>query len=241
VKRPAHRRKSSEGTSNVLLLTPELVRSAKDIVSIYDRIDWKQLEEADCDTVHLHFQSAESAEAASQIMLEMAAGELGRRNLLIERIRTSFQDPTASEGSAEKREKGSVRGSSRIVDQLLVDLIAERTPSRFADLAKQAWLLSCQRHAGTRKKSNTSAKSPPVPQIQTTSIPGWLGSNGDRWVGVPARLAFAEPIVGLCRHIASAITGDTTLCFEPGEEDSLRLHHRLWTECKPRSYRVSGR
>lgn len=90
VKRTAHRRRSSDDSSNVLLLTPELVRSAKEIVSIYDRIEWEQLLEAECDTVHLRFQSGEMVEAASDIMLEMAAGELGLRNTIISRIRMAF-------------------------------------------------------------------------------------------------------------------------------------------------------
>lgn len=242
VKRIVQRRKPSSDTSGAITLTPELVQNARDVVSLYDGVDWEQLHKVDCDTVHLHFQSAESAEAASHIMLEMAAGELGLRNTLISRIRMAFQEPADAGGSGEKGGKDSVRRSYRPADKLLADLVAERNSRRFADLHRQASLLYQDFSVAMRKKqlrkTKSSAERIPTPSPRTAGIPFWLGATGDRWISVPTRLAFAEPIVGLCRRIAENNTGDTTLGFEPGEEDSLRLHHRLWTEFKPRSYRV---
>lgn len=220
-----------------LAVTPELVHSARDIVSIYDRIDWEQLHKADCDTVHLNFQSAEATEEASHMMLEMAAGEPALRNTLISKIRTAIGAQATQGGSRDKGEKDSVRRLS-LIKTLLADLVAEQNSRRFADLCKQAWLFKCRRPVITPRKSAAGVVSPPIPMGRTDKIPGWLGLTGDQWIGVPARLAFAESLVDLCRRIAEINTGETTLRFEPGEELSLRLHHCFWAKCKPRSYRV---
>ena len=71
-------------------------------------------------------------------------------------------------------------------------------------------------------------------------IASWLGPADDRGIDVPTHLAFAEPVVGLCRRISEVNTGETRLNLEPGEAHSLRLHRRFWAECPPLSYHALG-
>src|ERR1035437_6519505 len=56
-----------------LVLTPALVHDAMSLVSIYDDIDWEQVSQTQCDTVHLQFQSDADVKTANIIFLEMAA------------------------------------------------------------------------------------------------------------------------------------------------------------------------
>lgn len=54
-----------------LVLTQALVQDAQTLVAIYDRVDWNQVNQTQCDAVHLDFQSAEAVQAANRIWLEM--------------------------------------------------------------------------------------------------------------------------------------------------------------------------
>lgn len=238
MQRTTSRRKASTGPSNALTLTPKLVSLAKEIVSIYDRINWEEFYKEDCDTVELIFQSVDDTRTAIKIMLGMAADNIALRNRMITKIQKALGRRSPAEASGATRVGGSVRKLDRAAEKLIEDLKAARKPSRFAFLCQQAWELSIKIDRSNRRKRSAGAMAPPIPQGAVRGIPGWLGPAGAKWIMVPARLAFAEPIVNLCQRITWVNIEVTTLHFEPREKDSLRLHHRLWTKCKPLSYRV---
>jgi len=225
----------------VLALTPALIRSAKAVVSICKRIDWDTLKSkaTQCDIVHLHFQSIETVLDANHTLLEMAAGDCDLRRAIVSRIERAFRLICPPVAPSEAAGKVYVPLSNSEVEKLLNDLVAPKDAANFADLCVRAWVLykEIYREASEirRREAHLYDPLPPLPQ---DDIPPWLGPAAKLWIGVPIGLAVAEPIVFLCQRIAEINTGETSPHFEPGEEDSLRLHHRLWTECKPRSYRV---
>lgn len=222
-----------------MTLTPALIRSAKAVVSICKRIDWDTLKATQCDIVHLHFQSIETVQDANHTLLEMAAGDCDLRRAIVSRIERAFRMICPPVAPSEAAGKVSVLLSNSEVEKLLNDLDAPKDAANFADLCVRGWVLYREIYREALEIRRCEAHLyDPLPPLPQEDIPFWLGPAADLWIGVPIQLVFAEPIVRLCQRIAENNTGVTALSFEPGEEESLRLHHRLWTECKPWSCRV---
>ena len=146
MKRVPQRRKPASDTDAALRLTPALVLHAKALVSVYDRIDWDQVGEAQCDTILLDFETEQGVELATRIFLELAAGNLGQRNALILTIQKAFRTTVPPMPPSKIGEKETARLSDARADKLLVDIRAPQSPRRFADLCLRAW--SCRLRTG---------------------------------------------------------------------------------------------
>jgi hypothetical protein len=231
MKRTRQQKKSGCHKATKLVLTPALMRDAQAVVSIYDRVDWQQAGQTQCDTVHLYFQSDESLPAAHRIWLEMAAGALGQRTAIIGKIKQAFQKIGFPSDRGKIGEKVSDQLSAKSVNELLENLTANQDPHHFAELCVQASLLHHRLDAEARriprvpvKKAAGKALLPPL----AVDPPCWLGPAADLWMSVPLRLALAEPIVGLCRRITEINTGENTLLLKPAEEQAIQQHRRVF-------------
>jgi hypothetical protein len=223
-----------------LLLNPALKDDAQSLVSIFDRIDWDQVRQTQCDTVQFIFQSNKDVQVPHRIFLEMTAIDDELRKNLISEIKGSFQrkgfplDPGTLDDKTFHR---------RSVEKILTDINAAKIPSRFAELCIQSDLLhrKISREVWREQQRNIRTGrqgTPPMPPLTAASNTSWLGPIDDNWITVPIRLALAEPIVGLCRRISEVNTGETVLHLKPIEKNSLLQQHRLFMECEPLTYRA---
>ena len=202
------------------------------------------MSESQCDMVHVQFETDKAVQLACRIFLETAAGDLGSRKILIATIQQAFPAKISPGDSAKVDGKGQGHDPSAKADKLLSDLRTTPSPRQFAGLCIKAsllhWKISQNLWVKTQRQVQRGAARILPPPPRPDRAPFWLGSAADRWISVPARLAFAEPVVGLCRRIAEINTCVTTLRLEAGELHSLQLHLQLFTECKPLSFRIPG-
>ena len=210
------------------------MQDARTLVSIYDRVDEKQLHQSQSDTVQLSFQSEEAALTANRIWLELAAGLPDQRNALIRKIKNALKNIRLP---PDKQDAGDPSDNRAKI--LLADLSTTQDPAHFAELCMEAALL----HEATSTEAGKTSRQPGagvkrLPQPPLKASPFWLGPAADRWMSVPLQLALAEPIISLCRRIARVNTGAATLRLEPAEENSLRQFQRLFTEYQPHTYQV---
>ena len=236
VKRNPRHQKTARQQPAILTLSPALVRDAQSLLSIYNRVDWEEINQAQSDTVHLYFQSEEAVHTANRIWLELAASLPDQRNDIIRKIKNAFQNIGLS---FDKKSPGGQ--SANRVNILLADLSTTQDPCHFAELCLEAALLHEETCAEVRiLLRQTSAREKKLLPPPLTASPFWLGSAADLWMSVPLWLALTEPIIGLCRRITGVNTGAATLLLEPDEEHSLRQIQRLFNECQPQSYRISA-
>ncbi len=241
VKRTHQQTKPARQKAVKLVLAPTLVRDAHDLVSIYDRVDWDQVIQTQCDTVHLDFESAKAVQAANRIWLELAASLPGQRNAIIIKIKRSFQRISLPPARIALDKRASGGKSAHNAAGLLNELVQTQDPCRFAELCVKAVQLHSKTSAENREIQKRQAKRGagnrllPPPDVVTEF---WLGPATDQWMSVPLRMALAEPIVGLCRRITGVNTGATALLLDPGEEQALELLQRFFVECGPEAYRV---
>ena len=223
----------------MLLLSPALVQDARTLGSIFNRVDWEQVRQAQCDTVHLYFPSDEAAQTANRIWLELAASQPDQRNAIIRKIKNALQKIGLPLDPGPLDNNGFDGQSDNRADSLLAELSTTQDPGRFAELCLQASLLHEKTGAGIKPQSqaNLGAKKKRLPP-PVVSSPFWLGPAADLWMSVPLRLALAEPVIGLCRRITGVNTGAATLRLEPGEEHAIRKLQQLFNECQPQSYQV---
>ena len=130
VKRILRQTEPARNAIAALRLTPELVRDAGILVSFYDRVDWRQLDQAQCGSVQLQFQSSEAVQTANRILLEMAAGDPKIRDDLIRKIKTAFQQ---SGSPLDPDNIGAENSSRHSVDKTLAAIITASSPSKFAE------------------------------------------------------------------------------------------------------------
>ena len=181
----AQRRKRSDNTKGrraavpapiILQLVPELVHQAQGIVDVYDRCDWEEVRVAGCDTVHISFQSEETLKLASQILLQMAAGNPGWKNKIVGNIKKNLEMFCVPAATATKSEKALVR---RIED--LLKVLRHPTSSRqFAASCRDAWLLCCKKQKAVARRSQLQVKGalqakapPPRPPVPFSHPPDW--------------------------------------------------------------------
>jgi hypothetical protein len=151
------------------------VSLAKEIVSIYDRINWEEFYKEDCDTVELIFQSVDDPRTAIKIMLGMAADNIALRNRMITKIQKALGRRSPAEASGATRVGGSVRKLDRAAEKLIEDLKAARKPSRFAFLCQQAWELSIKIDRSNRRKRGAGAMRPQFRKVRcAASRAGWV-------------------------------------------------------------------
>lgn len=234
VKRKPRQKNTARQPVVTLSLSPPLMQSAQNLVSIYHQIDWDQIHELPNDAIRLYFQAEESVPTANRIWLELAAHQPEQRSELIREIKDALKN---IRGLLTKM--GSAGQSVRRIDGLLADLSKTEDPCRFAELCLEAACLheeTCAEVGKLSRQPGAGVKKLLPPPISAS--PFWLGAAAGRWMSVPLKLTLAEPIIGLCRRIAGGNTGAATLRLEPGEEYSLRLIQRLFSECQPQSYQV---
>jgi hypothetical protein len=62
-------------STQVLKLTPERTRLARDVVTAFDGLDWQQIKDANCEVVHVRFQNRESLNLATDLLMQLAAND----------------------------------------------------------------------------------------------------------------------------------------------------------------------
>ncbi len=241
VKQKPRHQKTARQQAAIMSLTPAIVRNAREVVLIYDRIDWQRADQTQCDTVHIYFQSVESLPAAHLIWLEIAAGMPAQRTVIFGKIKQAFKKIGFPPPRGKMSDADPVQLSARNVTDILDELTANQNPNLFAKLCIQASLLHHRLDAEARQTTRNPARKAGGKTLQpplAVAPPSWLGPVADLWISVPLRLALAEPIVGLCRRITEINTGENTLQLKTSEEQALQQHHRFFIECQPESYRV---
>ncbi|HEV2692202.1 MAG TPA: hypothetical protein VG347_04845 [Verrucomicrobiae bacterium] len=227
----------------ILVLTTALVQAANDLVTIYDRVDWDQVQKHDFKTIYIVFPFERAALDAKQMFLEMAAGEPVVRNNLIDDIKSIFHRRGLP---LHPDTIGKTNTRRRTVEDLLDTLAKAGSPGNFARQCMQARLLfnraSLKAWQEHQRRQQTGIKPTPRPMgpHSPASKASWLWPVTGRELTLPTRFAFAEPVVGLCRRIAQINTGKDELSLEAAELRPLLLQRRLWAECGPESYQFSS-
>lgn len=238
--RQTRQTKSASDGTRMLWLSPGLVRDAHIVASTYDRIDWAQVKETQCDIIHIDFPSSDAVQAASRILLEIAADQKYQRHEVIKEINSRFQAIGVPLNPRTADKKNAPQPFASAAKKLLADLSEANSASAFVEYCIKASKLHHQITVKLWKKAQISSKTgkvknPPVAPPDREP-PFWLGAANDCWIGIPIGLALAQPIVRLCYRISRVNTGETAVQLKSEEASALQLQQRLFVECKHERY-----
>lgn len=258
---PGKQKNPGWGNPHALVLTADLKELAGQVVDAYNALSLTRLKLPHCNLVQIEFDSRKTLARASSHFLRLKARDASTAVTMVEELKTTTQtfadlNPVTT-GKADALESDSAPSASTQRSRPLIERAQNalkdlnscrkeletpwgvRASARLARLATRV-NDALQRVEDLRRRGVELVRKdsgPPIVNPIGIRLVG-LGPSADLWLGVPWPLALAPEVVALCQRILRLDTGEPSLRLKGREVAVARLYFRLFSECRPMSYRV---